>query len=334
MTAGTAVAAPPRAAGRTASSSSDRRVTRRRERRRARLTILAFLSPGLIGLVLFFAFPLLANLYYSFTHFDLIDPPRWIGFANYAFMFSGDRQIGTALLNTLGFCVVSVPLQLAFALGVATVLARIRSGAGVYRTLFYLPTLLPPVAATLAFTFVLNPGTGPVNTVLGALGLPQPLWFRSPEWSKPALLTLVLWGVGNTIVILLAATLEVPVELQEAAQLDGANGRRRFWSITLPSISPVLLFSTVIGVIQSLQIFTQPYVVSSVVGNGSGTTANNLGAPENSMLFFTEVLYQQGFRYFNMGYASALSIVLFLATLLITVVLVRVTRTSVHAEGS
>ncbi|TFC70550.1 sugar ABC transporter permease [Cryobacterium sp. TMT2-4] len=298
------------------------------------MMILAFLSPGLIGLLVFLIYPLLANLYFSFTRFDMINPPQWAGLANYEYMVGGDPQIGTALGNTLAFCVVAVPLQLLFALGIASVLARIRSGAGIYRTLFYLPTLLPPVAATLAFTFVLNPGTGPVNTILRALGLPQPLWFNSPEWSKTALLMLTIWGVGNTIVILLAATLEVPVELQEAAQIDGANGSRRFWYITLPSISPVLLFSTIIGIIQSLQLFTQPYVVSTIVGNGSGIVANNLGYPQNSMLFFTEVLYQQGFRYFNMGYASALSIVLFVATLLVTLVLVRATRNQVHAEGN
>lgn len=312
----------------------DREAVRRKQRRRNRLTILAFLSPGLVGLLAFFVYPLLANLYYSFTRFDMINPAQWVGFANYVFMVDGDRQIGTALFNTLLFCIVAVPIQLLFALGVSAVLARVRSGAGVYRTLFYLPTLLPPVASTLAFTFVLNPGTGPVNTILEFLGLPQPLWFHSPDWSKAALLLLTLWGVGNTIVILLAALLEVPVELQEAAQIDGANGGKRFWYISLPSIAPVLLFTTIIGIIQSLQLFTQPYVVSTIVGSGSGTAANNLGYPQNSMLFFTEVLYQQGFRYFNMGYAAALSMVLFIATLLVTVVLVRATRRQMHAEGN
>jgi multiple sugar transport system permease protein len=305
-----------------------------RRRRRERLQVLAFLSPGLVGLAAFFVYPLLANLYYSFTRFDLVNPPRWAGFANYRFMVDGDQQIGAAVRNTLLFCVVAVPVQLLFALGVASVLARVRSGAGVYRTLFYLPTLLPPVAAALAFSFVLNPGTGPVNAVLGALGLPQPLWFDDPALSKLSLLALTVWGVGNTVVILLAATLEVPVEQLEAAGLDGAGPARRFWHITLPTIAPVLLFSTVIGVISSLQLFTQPYVVSTVLGNGAGTTANNLGYPQDSLLFFTEVLYQQGFRYFNMGYAAALSMVLFLATLLVTLVLVRATARRVHADGS
>ncbi|WP_082474010.1 carbohydrate ABC transporter permease [Curtobacterium sp. Leaf261] len=309
-----------------------RTAVRRKQRWRERRTILVLLSPGLVGLAVFFLYPLAANVFYSFTRYNLIDAASWAGLANYRFMFDGDHQIGPALRNTVLFCLVAVPIQLLFALGVTAVLARIRSGAGVYRPLFYLPTLLPPVAATLAFTFVLNPGTGPVNTVLKAIGVPQPLWFNSPTWSKTALLLLTMWGIGNTIVILLAATLDVPEELQEAAQLDGANGRQRYWHITLPTIAPVLLFSTIIGVIQSLQLFTQPYVVSTILGSGSGTTANNLGYPQNSMLFFTEVLYQQGFRYFNMGYASALSVVLFVATLVVTGVLILVTRRQMNAE--
>ncbi|BDI22177.1 carbohydrate ABC transporter permease [Herbiconiux sp. L3-i23] len=301
---------------------------------RTRLTILAFLSPGIIGLAVFFVYPLAANLYYSFTRYDLVNPAQWAGFANYQFMFDGDRQIGTALRNTLVFCVVSVPVSLAFALGVASVLARIRSGAGIYRTLFYLPTLLPPVAAAMAFSFVLNPGTGPVNAILKFLGLPQPLWFHDPNLSQISLLMLTTWGVGNTIVIFLAAVNEVPQEQLEAAQIDGAGPLRRFWSITIPTISPVLLFATITGVIASLQLFSQPYVVSTVIGGGSGSAADNLGYPQNTLLFFTQVLYQQGFRYFNMGYAAALSMVLFAATLVVTVIMIAATRRGIHSEES
>lgn len=300
--------------------------------RRNRLTILAFLAPGLIGMAIFFVYPLLANLYYSFTSYDLINTPSFIGMANYQFMFDGDQQIGIALRNTLVFCAVSVPVSIIFSLGVASVLARIKSGAGVYRTLFYLPTLLPPVAAAMAFSFVFNPGTGPVNALLGFFGLPQPLWFSDPNLSQLTMLLLVTWGVGNTIVIFLAGILETPVELLEAAQLDGASNWRRFWHITLPTISPVLLFASITGVISSLQLFAQPYVVSQVIGGGSGSTSDSLGYPQNTLLFFTEVLYQQGFRYFNMGYAAALSMVLFLATLAVAAILIRATRSRVHSE--
>ncbi len=296
---------------------------------RSRLTILAFLAPGLIGLSIFFVYPLLANFYYSFTRYNLVNPAQFIGLANYQFMFDGDRQIGDALRNTVVFCLVSVPTTLVFALGIAAVLARIRSGAGFYRTLFYLPTLLPPAATAVAFAFILNPGTGPVNAILRSLGLPQPLWFDDPDTSQLSLLMLMTWGVGNTIVIFLAAINEVPLEQLEAAQLDGAGPFRRFWSITVPSISPVLLFATITGVIGSLQLFSQPYIVSTVVG---GST--QIGYPQNSLLFFTQVLYQQGFRYFNMGYAAALSMALFAATLIITIGMIAATRKSVYSEES
>lgn len=315
-------------------AGAPRRDSLRRSARRHRLKVLAFLSPGLIGMAVFFAYPLVANIYFSFTSFDLINPARFVGLDNYRFMVEGDSQIGTAIRNTVWFCVIAVPVQLAFALGVASVLARIKSGAGFYRTLFYLPTLLPPVAATLAFTFILNPGTGPVNAILEALNLPTPLWFNDPAWSKPSLVLLSLWGVGNTIIILLAATLDVPAELEEAAALDGAGAVRRFRHITLPMISPVLLFATIMGVIQSLQIFTQPYVVSTVLGSGSGVSTDSLGYPQNSTLFFTMWLYQQGFRYFNMGYASALSIVMFVVTLAVTLLIIRGTWDRVHTAGS
>lgn len=311
---------------------SDRLRARRRARWRYRGKVLAFLSPGLIGLSVFFGYPLAANVFYSFSHFDLINPPRFIGLANYAFMFSRDHQIGTAVGNTLWYTAVSVPIQLIFALGVALLVARVKRGAGVYRTLFYLPTLLPPVAATLAFAFVLNPGSGPMNVVLRALHLPQPLWFNDPSWSKPSLVLLSLWAVGNTMIILLAGVLDVPTSLYEAARVDGASAWRQFRSITLPTISPVLLFAVVTGAIQSLQLFSQPYVASTVVDNGSGLTASSLGYPQDSTLFYTIWLYQQGFRYFNMGYASALSVVLFLGTLAVTLVILRMSRSIVHAE--
>lgn len=301
-------------------------------RRRRRLTVLAFLSPGLIGLAVFFVYPLAANVYYSLCHFDLINPPRLIGLANYRYMVDKDDQIGTAVVNTLWYTVVSVPIQLLFALGVALLISRVKRGAGVYRTLFYLPTLLPPVAATLAFAFVLSPGSGPMNAFLGWLHLPQPLWFNDPSWSKPSLVLLSIWGVGNTMIVMLAGILDVPTSLYEAARIDGAGAWRQFRSITLPSISPVLLFAVVTGAIQSLQLFSQPYVASTVVDNGSGLTASSLGYPQGSTLTYTIWLYQQGFRYFNMGYASALSVVLFLGTLAVTLVILRSTRSLVHAE--
>lgn len=334
---GTDVSRTARTAGapRRTGASSTRTAERPAQaaaRRRGHLVTLAFLSPGLVGLLLFFGYPLVSNVVYSFERYDLINRARWVGLTNYRFLVH-DTQIRVAIRNTLWFVVISVPVQLLFALGVALVLARVRSGAGVYRTLFYLPTLLPPVAATLAIAFVLDPGTGPVDAILHALHLPQPLWFDDPHWSKPSLVLLSLWAVGNTIVILLAGVLDVPASLTEAAMLDGAGSWARLRHITLPTISPVLLFSAVTGVIAAMQTFTEPYVVSTIVASGSGLSAKNIGYPNGSTLFYTEQLYQQGFRYFNMGYAAALAIVLLVATLVVALAIVRLTRDAVHTEG-
>ena len=287
------------------------RRRRLKPRRRRQLVVLGFL------------YPLVANLYYSFTHYDLISSPQWIGLKNYRFMFTKDAVFWPSLRNTGWMVAVLVPLRVLTALGISVMITRLRRGVGLFRTIFYLPTLLPPVAATLGFVFLLNPGTGPVNTILGWLNLPQPLWFDDPTWAKPALVMLSLWGLGNTMVLLLAALLDVPVSLYEAAKVDGAGALQQFRNITLPTIAPVLAFAVVIAVIDALQYFTQAYVANTVAGNGSGLDATNLGYPEGSTMFYPTALYQQGFRYFNMGYASALAMVLFVVSLTVTVFVLR-----------
>ena len=179
-------------------------------------------------------------------------------------MLGTDDQIWSAVKNTLWFIAVSVPLQVLFAFGIAIMLTRAKAGVGVFRTVFYLPALVPPVAATLGFVYVLNPSTGPVNTLLGKIGIEGPLWFNDPSWAKPSLVMLSLWGVGNTMIIFLAAVLDVPRHLYESADLDGAGTLQRFRWVTLPLVSPVILFAVVLGVIQGLQYFTQAYVAASV----------------------------------------------------------------------
>jgi multiple sugar transport system permease protein len=231
-----------------------------------------------------------------------------------------------------------VPLQVLFAFGVATMLARARRGAGFFRTIFYLPALAPPVAATLAFVYILNPATGPVNILLQHLGIDGPLWFQSPGWSKPSLTILGLWGVGNIMIIFLAAVLDVPRHLYESAELDGAGPFQRMRWVTLPTISPVILFSVVIGVIAGLQYFTQAYVAANVASGQASQagdqTVNNLGYPEGSTLFYPVLLYQHGFRYFNMGYASAMSVMLLLVAFTVTVLIIRNSRRWVHYVGA
>ena len=296
------------------------------------------MSPWIVGFSVFFGYPLIANAYLSLTHYDLLSAPRWIGLRNYQFLFHGDAQVSPAVSNTLWFLGIAVPVQVLFAFGVAMMLTRARRGIGVFRTIFYLPTLAPTVAATLGFVFLFNPSTGPVNTLLSKIGISGPLWFDSPHWSKPSLTLLSLWGIGNAMVIFLAAILDVPKHLQEAAEIDGAGALRRLWHVTLPSISPVILFSVVIALIEGLQYFDQAYVASTVaVPGGAGNaqdSATNLGYPEGSTLFYPLLLYQQGFRYFNMGYAAAMSMVLLVVSLAVTLLVLRNSSRWVHHQGA
>ena len=293
------------------------------------------MSPWLIGFTVFFAYPLVMSAYLSFTHYDLLSAPRWVGTANYRYLFEQDQQVWPAVKNTLWLMVVFVPAQVLFAFGLATMLTRARYGVGVFRTIFYLPALAPTVAATLGFVYLLNPGTGPVNVVLERLGIPTPLWFDSPQWSKPSLVMLGLWGIGTMMIIFLAALIDVPRQLYESASLDGANAWQRLRWVTLPSISPVILFAVVIGVIDSLQYFTQAYVAAAIAsGQAASEGPTSAGYPEDSTLFYPVLLYQQGFRFFNMGYAAAMAVLLLVVSFAITMIIIRNSRRWVHYAGA
>ena len=291
------------------------------------------MSPWIAGFSIFFGYPLVMSVYLSFTHYDLLSSPRWVGGANYAYAFHHDPQFWVAFRNTLWFIAIAVPLQVLFAFGVALMLARAKRGAGFFRTVFYLPALAPPVAATLGFVYLLNPATGPVNTILGKVGIQGPLWFNDPQWAKPALVLLALWGIGNTMVIFLAAVLDVPQHLYESAELDGAGWWQRLRWVTLPTVSPVILFAVVFGVIQGLQYFTQAYVAATIASgqaSQAGDTLQGLGYPEDSTLFYPVLLYQHGFNDFQMGYASALAVLLLLVSFAVTLVIVINSRKWVH----
>ena len=329
--AGAATAAP-------ASPALARRRAKRRAAWRRRGTVALFLSPWIAGFSVFFAYPLVMNAYYSFTHYDLLSPPKWIGLANYRYLLGTDEQTWPAVKNTLWLCAILVPLQVLFAFGVALMLTRARWGHGFFRTVFYLPALVPPVAATLGFVYLLNPATGPVNVILRRLGIPDPLWFNDPAWAKPSLTLLGIWGIGNTLVIFLAAILDVPRHLDESAQLDGAGWLQRLRWVTIPSVSPVILFAVVLGVIQALQYFTQAYVAASVAAGqasqaGSVSTLE-LGYPEGSTLFYPILLYYNGFRFFHMGYAASMSMLLLAVSLAITLLILRNSRRWVHYQAA
>jgi multiple sugar transport system permease protein len=316
----------------------DRRRARRKAAWRRRGVVLAFMSPWLVGFCVFIGYPLVYSAYLSLHSYDLLNPPRWVGLANYRYLFTEDPEVGGAVRNTLWLIVIAVPLQVLFAFGIAVMVTRAKRGAGLFRTIFYLPALAPPVAAALGFVYLLNPATGPVNIVLDKLGIEGPLWFNDPGWSKPSLTLLAMWGVGTIFVIFLAAILDVPKHLHESAELDGAGAFRRLRYVTLPTISPVILFAVVLGVIQALQYFTQAYVAASIAAgqaSQAGTVSTlEQGYPEGSTLFYPILLYYHGFRFFNMGYASAMAMLLLAVAFGVTLIIVRNSRRWVHYSGA
>ena len=284
------------------------------------------MSPAILGFSTFFVYPLIATVYFSFHRYDLLSPPEFIGLGNWDYFVNDDPQVWQAVRNTLWLVAVMVPAKIIFGLGVSQVLLAVRRGVSWYRAIFYLPALAPPVAATLMFVFLFNPATGPVNGVLRLVGIEGPLWFNDPSWSKPGLVLLAIWGVGDVMIILLAALLNVPKEQYEAASIDGANAVNRWFHITLPTISPVLMFSAITGVIATLQYFTQPAVAAqaasgqATVGGGVGGL---LGYPLGSTLTFPQWLYVQGFTNYYLGYASVLALVLFGVALVFVLILLR-----------
>ncbi|GAB2582774.1 sugar ABC transporter permease [Paractinoplanes abujensis] len=288
-------------------------------------TTFSFLAPALIGIAVFFLYPLGSAVYFSFTKFDLLSVPEWVGLDNYRRM-ADDPFLLQSVRNTLWMVVVFVPVRIIGAVGLSMLLTQLKRGAGFFRTVFYLPALVPPVAATIAFVYLLKPGTGPVNHFLESIGIQGPLWFNSPTWAKPSLVLLGLWAIGDLMVIFLAAVLGVPASLYEAAELDGANAWQRFRSITLPTIQPVVLFAAVTGVIYTLQYFDQAAVAGSIASGQAtvgGGISSNFGFPEGSTFTYPLWLYTVGFRYSALGYANALAIGLFVVALGVTLILLR-----------
>ncbi|NUW01981.1 carbohydrate ABC transporter permease [Streptomyces sp. CAI 127] len=299
--------------------------TLRSKRRRSALRNAAFMSPWLIGFSVFFAYPMVSTVYFSFTDYDGFGAPAFNGLTNWTYVFQDYPMFWPSLWNTLWLVVVVVTCRVVFGLGIGLLITKIKTGTGVFRTLFYLPYLAPPVAATLAFVFLLNPGTGPVNAILGDFGLPTPGWFNDASWSKPALTMLAVWGIGDLMVIFMASLLDVPAEQYEAAELDGASAWQKFRFVTLPNISPIVLFAVVTGVIQAMQYYTQPLVagkVASGVIGGSGQSFEP-GYPDKSTLTLPQLVYNLGFQRFDYGAACVVALVLFALAMAFTALLMR-----------
>ena len=295
-------------------------------RRRQALTGLAFAAPFLIGFSIFIAYPIAASAYYSFTDFNLFQAPEWVGFDNYTEL-AGDNVFWTALVNTLILTVTGVPLSIILGIAGAHLLNFPVRGQPLYRALVYLPTIVPIVVGGYLWRWLLNAQYGFINYFLSLFGISGPGWLVEPEWTKPAIVMMSLWTVGGTMIIYLAALKDVPHELYEAAELDGAGAISRFRHITWPTISPVTLFQVIVNLIAWLQIFTQPYLLSQTRLNAAS------GGPGNSMLTYAMYLFQNAFSILKMGYASAMAWILFLITLAITLVVLVGSRKWVHDDS-
>ena len=262
---------------------------------------------------------MIASLVISFTNWDLITPPQFVGAQNFAAMFN-DNLVWKSLQVTTVFAVVSVPLAIAFGLGLALLLNAPIRMQRFYRTAFYLPSVLSGVAVALLWRWLFSTEFGLFNAMLATIGIRGPSWLGDPQWALPSLILMSLWGVGAGTIIYLAGLQGIPTDLYEAAEVDGANGWRQFWNITVPMMTPVLFFQLVTGIIFALQVFTQAFIMTS-------------GGPNNATLFYLLYLYRNAFEYFRMGYASALAWVLFIFILILTLALYRSSNYWVYYEG-
>ena len=290
-------------------------------RREARAGLL-FVLPWLLSLLIFTTGPVLAAFYLSLTDYNVVQPHTWVGLQNYRTMLTADPAFWISVKNTAFYTLLAVPLGLAGSLALALLLNLRVRGLAVYRTLVYLPALTPPVVSTIIFIGMFDPEGGLINAILQQVGLPALGWLNDPTWAKPALVMMSLWGLGAGALVFLAGLQEIPQALLEAAAIDGAGPWRRFRHITLPLLTPVILFNLVVGVIGAFHVFT-PALVSG------GTT----GKPLESTLMLMVHIYRNAFRYFAMGYASALAVVLFLAVLMVTWAIFRSARVWLYEVG-
>ena len=300
-------------------------VARRRwspQTRRNTINGLLFASPWILGLALFWVYPILASFYYSFTEYNAIQTPTWVGLQNFRDLFADDL-FWTAAYNTLWFAVISIPLAIITSFGLALLLNMNIRGRIVYRTIYFLPTLVPSVALALVWIYLFNPATGLVNVPFDWLGVRGPCWNACAAWSRPTMVLLALWVIGGQVVLYLAGLQDVPQELYDAAAVDGANAWRRFWAVTLPMMTPVIFYHLVTSVIGAFQFFEIPFIMTG------GT-----GAPSNTLLFYSIYLFKNAFAYFKMGYASAMAWIMFVAILAITLIIFRSARHWVYYGGA
>ncbi|MGD0005320.1 MAG: sugar ABC transporter permease [Anaerolineaceae bacterium] len=289
-----------------------------RPRQKESIAFYLFILPWMLGFVIFTFGPMIASAFLSLTSFSVMSAPTWIGTANYVTMVH-TPLFWKSMGNTLFMVALDLPLGLIASLSAAVLLNQKLRGINVFRAIFYLPVLIPTIANILLWVWIFDKDSGILNVLLKLVGIPAQPWLTDELWSKPSLIFMNLWGVGSAMLIYLAGLKGVPVELHEAARIDGANTWQGFWKITMPLLSPTILFQLVIGVIYEFQIFTQGYILG--------------GGPNFSTTFYVLELFNNAFRYLKMGYASAMAWVLFAVTLVITLLVFRSTPYWVYYEA-
>ncbi len=284
-----------------------------------------FIIPAVLGLLFFRLGPVFASFYLSLTKYEIITAPQWIGFANYTKLVK-DALWLRSIEVTLWYVTLFVPLSLTFAYAVALLMSRNVRGITTYRTLWYLPSVVPVVASATIWRWGLNPEFGPINYPLKVLGLPAPRWLTDPDWIVPSIVFIGLWGLGNSVLIFLASLISVPRTYYEAAEVDGANSWARFRHVTLPLTSSIIFYQLIVTVINSFQVFGVAYIL--FVSNPSASSAG----PNNAALFYVLYMFRNAFGYFRNGYASAMAWILFLVIMLLTAILFYSQRRWVYYE--
>ena len=287
--------------------------------RRETLWGYAFILPWVIGLVAFTVGPIFAVFYYSFTDYSILSAPTWIGFENYLRILTSDDKFLTSLVNTAFYVLLRVPVHLTLVFALALLLNRSVRGIGIFRTAIYLPSMMPIVALAVIWRILMDPRIGYVNYFTGMVGLPEINWLTSAQWIKPVITFISLWNVGVAMIIFLAGLGNVPEQLYEAAALDGANAWQKLWKVTIPMMTPVILFNVIIDIINSFQVFAYALILTK-------------GGPNDASLFYVLYIYLQAFESFQMGYASALSAILFVIILFFTVLLMKSSKHWVQYE--
>lgn len=302
-------------------SPAKRSERRNRLARREALNGYAFFSPWLFGFLVFTAGPVLYSLYLSFTSYDTLSSPKWIGIMNYKVLLTQDATFWKSLYNTLYYVVFSVPLSLIIGVLLAMLMNQKVPGIRFFRTVFYLPSVVSGVAVALLWMWLLDPSFGLINTTLAKFGIQGPGWLTDVDWSKPSLILMSLWGVGGSMIIYLAGLQGIPRDLYEASRVDGAGAVRQFWRITLPLLTPTIFYNLIMGLLGGFQVFLQSFVMTN-------------GGPVDSTLFYALYLYNKAFKSSQMGYASAMAWILLVLTLICTLIVLRTSKKWVYYEGA